>query len=71
MESMLQLRKDFKAEGVNVSVNDLIIKAVAVALSRCPEMNCVWQGDQVSPVDNGRFPLDMWVTLVRKGVHEI
>lgn len=47
MNNLLELRKDFKAEGVNVSVNDLIIKSVAVALSRCPEMNCVWQGDQV------------------------
>lgn len=47
MDSLLELRKQFKEEGINVSVNDLIIKAVAVALSRCPEMNCVWQGDQV------------------------
>ena len=48
MDSLLELRKQYKADGVNVSVNDLIIKAVAVALTRCPEMNCVWQGDQVS-----------------------
>lgn len=47
MDSLLELRKQYKADGVNVSVNDLIIKAVAVALTRCPEMNCVWQGDQV------------------------
>lgn len=47
MDSLLELRKQFKEEGVNVSVNDLLIKAVALALSRCPEMNCVWQGDQL------------------------
>ncbi|XP_045137031.1 pyruvate dehydrogenase protein X component, mitochondrial-like isoform X1 [Portunus trituberculatus] len=54
MDSLLELRKQYKADGVNVSVNDLIIKAVAVALTRCPEMNCVWQGDQLKtggPVD--------------------
>ena len=30
-----------------MSINDILIKAVAVALTLCPEMNCVWQGDQV------------------------
>lgn len=54
MDNLLNLRKQYKAEGVNVSVNDLIIKAVAVALTRCPEMNCVWEGNQLKsggPVD--------------------
>lgn len=47
-DKLLALRKQYKNEGINVSVNDLIIKAVSVALTKCPEMNCVWQGDQVS-----------------------
>ena len=47
MNNLLELRKQYKAGGISVSVNDLVIKAVAVALTRCPEMNCVWHGDQV------------------------
>ncbi|XP_071543401.1 dihydrolipoyllysine-residue acetyltransferase component of pyruvate dehydrogenase complex-like isoform X2 [Panulirus ornatus] len=47
IDKLLALRKQYKNEGINVSVNDLIIKAVATALSRCPEMNCIWQGDQL------------------------
>lgn len=47
VDKLVALRKQYKAEGINVSVNDLVIKAVAVALTRCPEMNCVWKGDQL------------------------
>ncbi|ROT81636.1 pyruvate dehydrogenase protein X component isoform X2 [Penaeus vannamei] len=47
-DKLLALRKQYKNEGINVSVNDLIIKAVSVALTKCPEMNCVWQGDQLT-----------------------
>ncbi|KAK7081044.1 hypothetical protein SK128_002032 [Halocaridina rubra] len=46
-DKILELRKQYKQEGINVSLNDIIIKAVAVALNLCPEMNCVWQGDKV------------------------
>ncbi|XP_042219267.1 pyruvate dehydrogenase protein X component, mitochondrial-like [Homarus americanus] len=47
LHNLLGLRKQFKKEGMNISVNDFIIKAVAVALTRCPEMNCTWQGNQL------------------------
>ncbi|XP_063594021.1 pyruvate dehydrogenase protein X component-like [Penaeus indicus] len=47
-DKLLALRKQYKNEGMNVSVNDLIIKAVSMALTKCPEMNCVWQGDQLT-----------------------
>ncbi|CAH1786725.1 unnamed protein product [Owenia fusiformis] len=40
-----QLRKKLLKEGTKVSMNDFIIKAVAVALQRVPEMNIVWEGD--------------------------
>lgn len=39
MTSLLRLRRDLKAEGIKVSVNDLIIKATAYALGTVPEMN--------------------------------
>ncbi|KAK3855898.1 hypothetical protein Pcinc_037726 [Petrolisthes cinctipes] len=48
VDKLLALRKEYKSAGIGVSVNDLIIKAVAVALTRCPEMNCVWKGDQLT-----------------------
>ncbi|MCL4136421.1 UNVERIFIED_CONTAM: hypothetical protein GTU68_026945 [Idotea baltica] len=44
LDGLLRMRKRFKAGGVAVSVNDLLIKAVAVALQRCPDINCVWEG---------------------------
>jgi pyruvate dehydrogenase E2 component (dihydrolipoamide acetyltransferase) len=41
--ALLKLRADFnEAPGVRISVNDLIVKAVAVAHTRVPEMNVVW-----------------------------
>ncbi|CAL4122248.1 unnamed protein product, partial [Meganyctiphanes norvegica] len=46
-DKLLALRKYHKAEGISISVNDLIIKAVATALQHCPEMNAVWKGDQL------------------------
>ncbi|XP_066973922.1 pyruvate dehydrogenase protein X component-like isoform X2 [Macrobrachium rosenbergii] len=46
-DELIALRKQYKQEGINVSINDIIIKAVAVALTLCPEMNCVWQGEQL------------------------
>ncbi|XP_069156767.1 pyruvate dehydrogenase protein X component, mitochondrial isoform X3 [Procambarus clarkii] len=51
VDKLVALRKQYKKEGISVSINDLIIKAVAVALNRCPEMNCVWRGDQLLMAD--------------------
>nr|XP_045581434.1 dihydrolipoyllysine-residue acetyltransferase component of pyruvate dehydrogenase complex, mitochondrial-like [Procambarus clarkii] len=51
VDKLVALRKQYKKEGISVSINDLIIKAVAVALNRCPEMNCVWRGDQLVMAD--------------------
>jgi pyruvate/2-oxoglutarate dehydrogenase complex dihydrolipoamide acyltransferase (E2) component len=36
-----------KSEGIAVSVNDFVIKAVATALRQYPAMNCIWNGEQV------------------------
>ncbi|XP_076067374.1 pyruvate dehydrogenase protein X component-like isoform X3 [Oratosquilla oratoria] len=47
VDKLVNMRKQFKKDGFKVSMNDLIIKAVAVALQQCPEMNCVWQGNQL------------------------
>ncbi|KAL4098373.1 hypothetical protein QTP88_022998 [Uroleucon formosanum] len=47
IDSLLGLRKQLKSAGINVSVNDFIIKAVAVALKHCPLVNCHFVKDQV------------------------
>lgn len=47
IDSLLGLRKQLKSAGINVSVNDFIIKAVAVALKQCPLVNCLYIKDQV------------------------
>jgi len=49
MTALTALRKEFLADGVKVSVNDFIIKAVAVALQKVPECNAIYsaQGPQL------------------------
>ncbi|WP_417699244.1 pyruvate dehydrogenase complex dihydrolipoamide acetyltransferase [Pseudophaeobacter sp.] len=42
-----QLNKQLETRGVKLSVNDFIIKAVALALQAVPEANAVWAGDRV------------------------
>lgn len=42
MDDVLQLRSKLKNEAISVSVNDLIVKASALALKQVPEMNCLW-----------------------------
>ncbi|XP_051779576.1 pyruvate dehydrogenase protein X component, mitochondrial [Erpetoichthys calabaricus] len=41
--AVLQLRKDLAKDEIKVSVNDFIIKAVAVTLKEMPEVNVTWQ----------------------------
>jgi pyruvate dehydrogenase E2 component (dihydrolipoamide acetyltransferase) len=51
MDSAMQLRsqinESLKPEGVKVSVNDLVVKAVALALKRYPNMNATFASDSV------------------------
>lgn len=47
MDSVVNLRKNFKNEGINFSINDIIVKAVATALNMCPDVHVIWKGDQV------------------------
>ncbi len=48
MDSLLALRKQFKVDGIKLSINDVIVKAVGTALQLCPEVNVVWKGDEVA-----------------------
>ncbi|XP_037070270.1 pyruvate dehydrogenase protein X component, mitochondrial-like [Pollicipes pollicipes] len=47
IDRLLSLRKQLKTEGVQASLNDYIIKTVALALRLHPEVNCVWNGEQL------------------------
>jgi len=51
MDAMVALRKDLNVEladqGVKLSVNDLLVRACAVAMNRNPLMNASWDGDAI------------------------
>ncbi len=48
MDRLLAARKDInEAEGLKLSVNDFIIKALAIALKRAPEANVQFAGDKL------------------------
>ena len=49
---LISERKRLKELGVNVSVNDFVIKAVAEALMRCPSVNVLYKN---GPVSDGEF----------------
>ncbi|RZF33763.1 hypothetical protein LSTR_LSTR008022 [Laodelphax striatellus] len=47
IDSLLTLRKQLKNVGVNVSVNDFVVKAVARSLKQCPFVNKLYVNDQI------------------------
>lgn len=47
LDKVIALRKQLKAENITVSINDFVIKAVAVALQQVPEMNALFSNDKV------------------------
>jgi len=42
-----QLNSGLEAQGVKISVNDIILKASAEALRRVPAVNCSWEGSAI------------------------
>ncbi|UXI16705.1 ribosomal protein S20 [Sarcoptes scabiei] len=42
MDKLLNLRKNLKQKSLSISLNDMMVKAVALALKQCPQMNCRW-----------------------------
>lgn len=50
LDKLLELRSELnqrKDANYKISVNDFVIKAVASAMKRVPEANCMWDGDSV------------------------
>jgi pyruvate dehydrogenase E2 component (dihydrolipoamide acetyltransferase) len=56
-----RLNKDADKSGVKVSVNDLVIMAVAKALVKHPDINASWQGDSI--IEYGNVHVAMAVAL--------
>lgn len=46
MDEVSRVRQQLKSQGVKVSVNDFIIKAAAVSLSKCRQVNVRWNESQ-------------------------
>ncbi|KAG8281792.1 hypothetical protein J6590_051847 [Homalodisca vitripennis] len=49
IDSLLGLRKQLAQVGIKVSLNDFVIKAVALALRQCPYMNTLYINNQTVP----------------------
>lgn len=47
MDKLIEIRSELKADGINVSVNDFITKAAALALVECPFINTLYKNNQV------------------------
>ncbi|NTX13351.1 pyruvate dehydrogenase complex dihydrolipoamide acetyltransferase [Myxococcus sp. CA056] len=61
MDAAVKVREEAKAMELKVSVNDLIVKAVAMAVRRYPKINVSLQGDQV--VHHGSVDVGIAVAL--------
>ncbi|XP_032691107.1 dihydrolipoyllysine-residue acetyltransferase component of pyruvate dehydrogenase complex, mitochondrial-like isoform X4 [Odontomachus brunneus] len=47
IDKLMELRGKLKTEDINVSINDFVTKAVAYALVECPDINTLYQNEQV------------------------
>lgn len=52
MDSALQLREEAKSQELKISVNDIIVKATAMAVRRFPRINQVFAGDSIQQLTN-------------------
>ena len=48
LDALMDYRKTLKENGVNVSVNDMVIRAAALALKDVPQANAQWQEGRAS-----------------------
>ncbi|XP_015186196.1 PREDICTED: pyruvate dehydrogenase protein X component, mitochondrial-like [Polistes dominula] len=52
INKLIEIRKQLKEDGINVSVNDFITKAVSHALIECPTINTLYTNDKVVRAPN-------------------
>ena len=48
----VQINESLKAEGIKISVNDMVVRAVALALKKFPAMNSSFVGDANGAIEN-------------------
>ena len=65
LDKLLQFRKELKQMGVVASVNDFIIKAVALSLREVPQLNAYWDKEAETVVQNER--VDVAVAVATDG----
>lgn len=51
MEAAVEVRRELKQAGIHLSLNDLIIKAAALALKKHPRVNSSFDGDRITTHD--------------------
>lgn len=70
MDAILALRKEvnagLEADGIKVSVNDMLVKAIALALRKFPNLNSHYYGDQI--VRHQRINVGIAVALPDNGL---
>lgn len=73
VEPLLALRKEINAgladEGIKISVNDLLIKALALALKKFPNLNTHYYGDKM--VRHHRINIGVSVALPNNGLANV
>ncbi|GHM58240.1 MAG: dihydrolipoyllysine-residue acetyltransferase component of pyruvate dehydrogenase complex [Candidatus Mesenet longicola] len=47
IDKLLKLREEINSSGSKVTINDFIIKAVALGMEKSPEVNASWAGDKI------------------------
>ncbi|XP_008548333.1 dihydrolipoyllysine-residue acetyltransferase component of pyruvate dehydrogenase complex [Microplitis demolitor] len=52
VDKLNELRSEFKAESIKLSVNDFVIQAVAHSLMQCPNINTLYKNDQIIRMQN-------------------
>lgn len=75
MEALSALRRQINEAGRHVSINDIIVKAVAVALMDCPDMNVTWTDEALirhagADVSVAVSTPSGLITPVVRGVHD-
>lgn len=47
IDKLLKLREEINSSGNKITINDFIIKAVALSMEKFPEVNASWAGDKI------------------------
>eukprot|EP01125_Pyxidicula_operculata_P004681 TRINITY_DN1756_c0_g3_i3.p1 TRINITY_DN1756_c0_g3~~TRINITY_DN1756_c0_g3_i3.p1 ORF type:complete len:220 (-),score=43.21 TRINITY_DN1756_c0_g3_i3:24-683(-) len=63
LDNLVSLRKVLNNNGLKLSVNDFVIKSVASALSRVPEVNVIWDDAKKESVKQAQIDISVAVAI--------